>query len=158
MKIGVSIVSRSTSLTKLKNVNTDLMKVIEIKNSNFKTLNQIIDFIDRNESISFVPLRFLLSNILMYYFLVQIFRVCRPNKTTMGISANPIICITQYLLIQLDRVLMISITRTGQAKSEFVSGNKAPELGFLFFNYVFLVFFVKKTGTLFLISDLLTSK
>ena len=30
-KIGVAIVSRSTSLTKLKNVNTDLMKVIKIK-------------------------------------------------------------------------------------------------------------------------------
>ena len=30
-KIGVSIVSRSTSLTKLKNVNTDLMKIIKIK-------------------------------------------------------------------------------------------------------------------------------
>ena len=31
-KIGVSIVSRSTSLSKLKNVNTDLMKLIKIKN------------------------------------------------------------------------------------------------------------------------------
>jgi hypothetical protein len=30
-KIGVAIVTRSTSLKKLKNVNTDLMKVIKMK-------------------------------------------------------------------------------------------------------------------------------
>ena len=74
-----------------------------------------------------------------------------PNKTIIGIFANDIICLTP---LSIDTAIFNlearAVTKAGQDKFEFSSGNIADGTWFFIFSIKSILFFsIKKTGSLF---------
>ena len=79
-----------------------------------------------------------------------------PNKTIIGILANPIMCITPLSIdIAKFNLEANAVTRAGHAIFEWCSGNKAlGNLDLILFTNSVSSFFTKNTGTWFISSIL----
>ena len=79
-----------------------------------------------------------------------------PNKTIIGMFANPIICITPLsIVIAWSNLAAKAVTKAGHDNFDFNSGNRAFGTWSLIFSIICSWFFsIKKTGVLFLIKHL----